>query len=144
MIVFNLACEVEHRFEGWFASGEEYDRQLLRGMVECPMCGNKAIRKMPAAPRLNLSPVAQRLPAEAPPTPEQAQTLWMQMAKRIVESTEDVGEKFADEARRIHYREAPNRGIRGVASPRQASDLEEEGIEVFSFPLPKALKEPLQ
>lgn len=153
MKVFNLACEHEHRFEGWFGSAEDYDAQLARGLVECPVCANKAIRKMPSAPRLNLSgasekpaaPMAGRsAPAGPMPDAQAMQAMVMKLARSIVENTEDVGERFADEARKIHYREAPERGIRGVASPEQARELAEEGIEVFSFPLPAAAKEPLQ
>ncbi|HMN80825.1 MAG TPA: DUF1178 family protein [Burkholderiaceae bacterium] len=155
MKVFNLACEHDHPFEGWFSSADDYDRQLAQGLIECPMCASKAIRKMPAAPRLNLSAAqppavtesrgpGTGTPPGAAPTAEQMQALWMKMARHIIGNTEDVGDRFADEARRIHYHEAPARGIRGTASREQAADLEEEGIEVFSFPLPKALKEPLQ
>jgi hypothetical protein len=72
------------------------------------------------------------------------QAMFMKMARALVENTEDVGERFADEARRIHYREAPERGIRGVASPDEARELADEGIEVFSFPIPPSLKEPVQ
>lgn len=146
MKVFNLACEHEHRFEGWFASSEEFDRQLSSGLVECPMCNSKTIHKLPSAPRLNLSHADSPRPVadDKPPTPEQLQAMWMKMAQHIVANTEDVGERFADEARRIHYRESPARGIRGRADRRQAAELEEEGIEVFAFPMPKALKEPLQ
>lgn len=153
MKVFNLACEHEHRFEGWFGSAEDYDSQLARGLVDCPVCASKAIRKMPTAPRLNLSGAAEKPPAPAAgragaagpmPDPQALQAMVMKLARSIVENTEDVGERFADEARKIHYREAPERGIRGVASPEQARELAEEGIEVFSFPLPAAVKEPLQ
>jgi hypothetical protein len=70
--------------------------------------------------------------------------MFMRMARALVRDTEDVGERFAEEARKIHYREAPARGIRGVASADEARELTEEGIEVFSFPIPAALKEPVQ
>lgn len=154
MKVFNLACEHDHRFEGWFASAASFDEQLARNLVACPACASTTIRKLPSAPRLNLSsgqapervapkPEAGQL-AAAMPTPQQMQALWMKMARHLAESTEDVGERFADEARRIHYREAPERGIRGVATPEERAELEDEGIEVFSFPLPAAAKEPLQ
>lgn len=153
MKVFNLACEHDHRFEGWFGSAEDYDAQLARGLVECPVCASKDIRKMPTAPRLNLSGASER-PVEPAaggreaaaqrPDAKAMQAMVMKLARSIVENTEDVGERFADEARRIHYREAPERGIRGTASPEQARELAEEGIEVFSFPLPAAAKEPLQ
>ncbi len=148
MKVFNLACESGHRFEGWFASADEYDAQSNRGLIECPMCGTKSVRKLPSAPRLNLSaepaPAAAVPVPESPPTREQMQQLWIRMARKIVENTEDVGERFAEEARRIHYHEAPARGIRGVASPEETEALSDEGIEVFSFPMPKVAKEPLQ
>ena len=68
----------------------------------------------------------------------------MKMARAVIANTEDVGERFAEEARRIHYREAPERGIRGVASPDEARELADEGIEVFSLSIPDALKEPVQ
>ena len=156
MKVFNLACEHDHRFEGWFGSAEDYDSQLARGLIECPVCAGTAIRKMPTAPRLNLSCVSEP-PAQpprrgeaasgapgAPLDPRAAQALFMKVARDIVANTEDVGDRFAEEARRIHYREAPERGIRGSASPDEARELADEGIEVFSFPLPSVLKEPIQ
>lgn len=154
MKVFNLACEHDHRFEGWFGSAQAFDEQCGRGLVECPVCASKSVRKMPSAPRLNLSSGHEPAPeagqsgrgqlAAAMPTPQQLQALWMKMARHLAEHTEDVGERFAEEARRIHYDEAPERGIRGVATPEQRAELEDEGIEVLSFPLPAAAKEPLQ
>jgi hypothetical protein len=145
MKVFNLGCTHEHSFEGWFGSADEFDTQLASGLVECPICGDKAIRKLPAAPRLNLSSGHEPTQAQAQtPTPEQLQSMWLRMARYVRENTEDVGERFAEEARRIHYREAPNRGIRGVASREDASELADEGIEVFSFPMPKGSTEPIQ
>lgn len=154
MKVFNLACEHDHRFEGWFGSAEAFDEQLGRGVVECPVCASTAIRKMPSAPRLNLSsahesqrPAGRHEPgqvAAAMPTRQQLQAIWMKVARHLADHTEDVGERFAEEARRIHYEEAPQRGIRGVATREQQAELEDEGIEVLSFPLPAAAKEPLQ
>lgn len=155
MKVFNLACQREHRFEGWFASADAYEEQLARGLVECPVCASQSIRKMPAAPRLNLSSGRERATGEAGaddapvagaamPTPQQLQVMWMKMARHLVHNTEDVGERFAEEARRIHYQEAPERGIRGVASAQERAELADEGIEVFAFQLPAAAKEPLQ
>lgn len=151
MKVFNLACSNDHRFEGWFASGEAFDSQIERGLVECPVCGDQSVRRLPSAPRLNLSsstrPEGQEGKAGGGTgalTPEALQALWLRMARHIRENTEDVGERFAEEARRIHYRDAPNRGIRGVATREEAETLAEEGIEVFSFPMPKGSNEPLQ
>lgn len=148
MKVFNLGCSHDHRFEGWFGSSEDFASQHERGLIECPMCGDRTIRKLPAAPRLNLShaqaddsPKASPQPA---PAPAQLQALWLKVARHIRENTEDVGQRFAEEARRIHHDEAPNRGIRGVATPEESAELAAEGIEVFSFPMPKGLDEPLQ
>lgn len=161
MKVFDLSCKNDHRFEGWFGSAEDYADQQERGLIECPMCACRTVRKMPSAARLNLSgasgkpevaqqprsPVPQA-PAEAAregsPDPRALQALLMQMARAIARNTEDVGERFAEEARRIHYREAPERGIRGVASAQQAQELVEEGIEVYALPMPAVIKEPLQ
>ena len=151
MKVFNLCCRDDHRFEGWFGSTEEYDTQLGSGLLVCPICGSDAIRKLPAAPHLNLSKDSSEASvadnsdrADSLANASEAQAAWLRIARHIVEHTDDVGEGFAEEARRIHYREAPSRGIRGVASAADRSELEEEGIEVFSFPLPKAVKNPLQ
>ncbi|HRO60921.1 MAG TPA: DUF1178 family protein [Burkholderiaceae bacterium] len=167
MKVFNLGCRQDHRFEGWFASADDYEVQLGGGLLECPMCGDREIQKLPSAPRLNLSgagsqqaaagpradAVAGRNAAAVPAdprsaatnvTPEQLQAMWFKLARQLVQNTEDVGAGFAEEARRIHYREAPERGIRGVASVDEREALAEEGIEVFSFPLPRGIEDPIQ
>lgn len=159
MKVFNLACGHDHRFEGWFSSAEEYDRQLEHELIECPVCGDHEVRKLPSAPRLNLSgaqapsvaqpgaggPAAGQVPSpSAAPTPQQLQAMWMKLARHLVDNTEDVGDGFAEEARRIHYQEAPERGIRGVATSEEREALQDEGIEVFAFPLPRVLKDPIQ
>lgn len=159
MKVFDLACEHDHRFEGWFASGAAFDDQQARNLIECPVCGGHTVRKLLAAPRLNLSG-AQSPPERAAsasssgsagaavdggaPDPAHVQAMFMRMARRVIESTEDVGERFAEEARRIHYSEAPQRAIRGSTSHEEAVALRDEGIEVFALPLPPALKGPLQ
>jgi hypothetical protein len=143
--VFNLNCEKQHAFEGWFASAEAFDAQLAGGQVQCPMCGSTKVTKALSAPRLNLGaePPPQKQ-AAAMPTAEQMQALFLKMAREIVANTEDVGERFAEEARRIHYKEAPERGIRGVTSKDEADALEEEGINVMPMPFGRLLKDPLQ
>lgn len=152
MKVLDLRCEHGHGFEGWFGSEEDFTSQYERGLVECPLCGSKLVNRLPSAPRLNLSNAREPAPqkpkaAETPAaTPEamQLQALWMQAVRHVMAHTEDVGERFTDEARRIHYGDAPNRGIRGQASADQAAELAEEGIDVLPLPIPKALKEPIQ
>ena len=144
MRVFNLNCEQQHAFEGWFASAEAFDAQLAGGQLQCPVCGSAAVSKALSAPRLNLGAESPRQQPTALPTPEQMQAMFLKLAREIVAGTEDVGEKFAEEARRIHYKEAPERGIRGLASREEADALEEEGIKVMPMPYANLLKDPLQ
>lgn len=145
MKVLNLRCVHDHRFEGWFASNDEFESQQQRGLVDCPMCGDKAIERLPAAPRLNT--LALREPQRTPPPAEphaQMQQRWLQAVRHVMDNTEDVGERFPEEARRIHYGEAQERGIRGRASREDADALRDEGIEILAVPMPPALKGPLQ
>lgn len=146
MKVLNLQCSHRHGFEGWFASEDDFQGQLGRGLVECPICGDTAVTKMLSAPRLNLGAAA---PAESRQdvvsVPEtQLQAAWLKMVRHVLANTDDVGERFAEEARRIHYGETEQRGIRGQASPEETEALLEEGIGVLPLPIPKALKGPLQ
>ncbi|MDM0072641.1 DUF1178 family protein [Variovorax sp. J31P207] len=147
MKVLNLQCAHGHGFEGWFASQDAFDTQLADGLVECPMCGNTAITKLLAAPRLNLGnarPPAEAAPAKLPAAADSPEARWLRAVREVISQTEDVGERFVDEARKMHYGEAEERGIRGQATPEQARSLAEEGIPVFTLPLPAALKETLQ
>jgi hypothetical protein len=142
MKVLNLRCVNDHRFEGWFASGEDFESQSGRGLVECPVCSDRAISRLPSAPHLNVSGLRQEAAPAEPGKPLQA--AWMKALRRMVESTEDVGERFPEEARRIHYGEVAERGIRGRASQEDAQALRDEGIEVMTLPSLPALKGPLQ
>lgn len=147
MKVFSLQCEQGHAFEGWFGSEDAYVEQCRRGLVECPLCASREVLRLPSAPRLNLSGarVAEACPSTSPPaTPEQrsVEALWLRAVRHVMAQTEDVGERFADEARRIHYGEAQERGIRGSASQEEAQSLRDEGIEVHALPVPESLKGP--
>lgn len=142
MKVLNLRCVHDHHFEGWFASGEEFESQNGRGLVECPVCGDRAITRLPSAPRLNVSGLRQETAPAEPGKP--AQAAWLKALRHMVESTEDVGERFPEEARRIHYGEVAERGIRGRATREDAQALRDEGIEVMALPSLPALKGPLQ
>ena len=141
MKVLDLTCPHGHRFEGWFASADDFESQLSRKLVECPLCGAKEVSRLPSAPRLNLSGATE---AKAPAGAEQMQAHMMRALRKVLEKTENVGDRFAEEARRIHYNEAPARSIRGITTPEDARALVEEGIEVMPLPVPAALKEPLQ
>lgn len=150
MKVLDLHCAQSHGFEGWFASEDDFASQLERGLISCPMCGDSTITKKPSAPRLNLGHAAP--PAEsttqdvvASPDPQMAmQAAWLAMARRVMANTDDVGERFAEEARRIHYGEVEQRGIRGKASAQETAELADEGIEVMQLALPELLKGRLQ
>jgi len=150
MKVLNLRCSNGHAFEGWFASDDEFMEQNGGGELQCPLCADSVITRLPSAPRLNLSgarekpPEAAVAPAAADAQGSELQALWMKAVRHVLAHTEDVGERFAEEARRIHYGEAPERGIRGQVDARQRDELIDEGIEVFALPLPRALDGPLQ
>jgi hypothetical protein len=151
MKVLDLQCTHGHSFEGWFGSEDDFQSQLARQLVECPVCADTAVTKKLSAPRLNLGAAAPQtqLPAtaQAAPAPAmdpQLQAAWMKMVRHVMANTEDVGSQFAEEARRIHYGEAQERNIRGEASRDETEALLEEGISVLPLPIPKALKEPLQ
>ena len=149
MKVFDLCCDQEHLFEGWFASGEEFDRQLEAALIECPVCASTDVRKLLSAPRLNLGSAQEPSSSSgkepvAMPNDESMRSMMLQIARHVAANSEDVGERFPEEARRIHYDEAPKRSIRGVASKEEAAELKDEGIEVMPVPFGNLLKNPLQ
>mgnify|MGYP002150418666 CR=1 FL=1 len=145
MKVLDLRCANGHRFEGWFASEEDFLDQNGRALVECPLCADRVIGRMPSAPRLNLSGVREQARQQtAMPQPADMQAAWLAGVRRLMASTEDVGARFAEEARRIHYGESPQRGIRGQATPEEREALSEEGIDTVAIPVPRALDGPVQ
>jgi hypothetical protein len=145
MKVLDLRCGHDHRFEGWFDSEDDFLSQDRRGLVTCPVCADDQVTRLPSAPRLNVSNLRGEPETAAVPDAQTAmQTQWMRAVRHLMDQTEDVGERFPEEARRIHYGEIEQRGIRGQATREAADALREEGIEVFSLPLPPALKGPIQ
>ena len=141
MKVLNLRCTNGHGFEGWFASDDDYMAQNGAGQIECPLCADQVISRLPSAPRLNLSGASE---AVVKPQAADLQAAWLEAVRHLVARTEDVGERFAEEARRIHYGEEAARGIRGQATPQERAALQEEGIETMSIPMPSAMKGPVQ
>ena len=144
MKVLNLRCAADHGFEGWFASEDDFAAQVAGAGVACPLCGSTEITRLPSAPRLNVGRHAG--PDSEPVRPVQMtlQSQWLKVVRQVMSSTEDVGDRFAEEARRIHYGEVEERGIHGRASSEDAEALREEGIAVVALPLPDALKGPMQ
>ena len=143
MIIFELACGHGHRFEGWFASGEEFARQQERKLVSCPVCDDAHIERLPSA-RVAIAKGAARDNAPpAEPTEERNTTTDAAVGlptealvklREMVRNTENVGRRFPEEARKIHYQEVPPRAIRGQASRDEAKALTDEGIEFTSLP----------
>lgn len=143
MIVFDLLCERGHAFEGWFDSTDAFDGQKARGLVTCPACESPAVTRVPSA-KVSVSRGTPRptsgakAPATgAPATGELAAGLPPELLaklREIVRATEDVGPRFPEEARRIHYQEIPRRSIRGQATPEQAAALIDEGVEFAPLP----------
>jgi hypothetical protein len=149
MKVLDLRCAHEHAFEGWFASEDDYLSQRERGLVECPMCGDKAVTRLPSAPRLNVSGAREPQQGAASATERKdvgmtVQAAWLRAVQHVLSHTDDVGDRFAEEARRIHYGETDERAIRGRATPEEAQSLRDEGIEVMALPMPVAIKGPVQ
>jgi hypothetical protein len=194
--VLDLQCGQQHVFEGWFGSEDDFQTQLTRGLLTCPMCGDASVAKKLSAPRLNLHttrgerditgheaahaagnsvdtagthqppqadqadtsahhaesasasrPTAPTLPSlqeVATLEPAQLQAALLNMVRRVVANTEDVGNRFPEEARKMYYGEAEARNIRGHATPEETEELIDEGIAVMPLPLPDVLKEPLQ
>ena len=142
MIVYELICAEEHRFEGWFASGESFERQRDSGLVACPVCASAAVEKLPSARIRRGAQPGSAEPATVGPEPKPlpaAQRQQMTLASfidHVLQNTEDLGARFPEEARKIHYDEAPRRGIRGIASREEAEALAEEGIAVVPLPIP--------
>lgn len=139
MIVFELICPKYHRFEGWFASSEDFDGQKDRGLLSCPSCGRSDIEKLPTAKIRTTS--SELLPAAGEhqvSTPAKANppANLQELIDYVLMNTENVGTKFAIEARRIHHHEVPHRNIRGSASRQETEELLDEGIPVMALPIP--------
>lgn len=153
MIVFDLACIEGHRFEGWFGSSADYEDQRERGLLSCPTCGASDVSKAPMAPavpakgnsRQEVLPPETRVPearamANSPMAPEMEKAL-AALAKAQAEALKNstwVGDKFAEETRKMHYGERDEAPIHGQASLAEAKALIEEGVPVAPLPFPVA------
>ena len=172
MKVYNLACPLDHRFEGWFSSEEDCLAQQDKGMLACPMCDSTEIVRMPSAPHIAKSGAGKEAPASTQLTVSNAdssasggalngdvvaltgsdysqleakvQAAFLKGMRELMGQSEDVGSGFAEEARKIHYKESPERSIRGQTTLDEAEALREEGIEVMAVPMLPALKNTLQ
>jgi hypothetical protein len=143
MIVYDLVCARQHRFEGWFGSADDFTQQRDGALIRCPLCDDASIDRRPSANiQVGRAPalpaVAETKPAENAKTETSAAIVpdakMLGLLRKLVAETENVGRAFPEEARKIHYDEAPKRGIRGQASSEEADALREEGIDFMSLP----------
>jgi hypothetical protein len=157
MIKYALVCDKGHDFESWFADSAAYDKQAKRKLIACPLCGSPKVEKAIMAPRVTggrkrgaakiEAPVETTAPASAPATETPAPVAMITPAEQefraklkelrdhLTKNAEDVGAKFPEEARKMHYGETEHRSIYGAASPQEAKDLAEEGIEFHALPV---------
>ena len=138
MIIYDLQCANEHRFEGWFKNATEYKNQLATSMIHCPLCGTDQVAKVPTASHLNLGKAAdtklQAKQTEQVVLSQEANALLYKLHEHVRQNFEDVGDEFATEAKRIYYGETEERNIRGNATKDEVDELNDEGI--MAFPLP--------
>jgi hypothetical protein len=173
MKVYNLSCSFDHRFEGWFASEEDCLTQQASGMLACPLCNSTEITRMPSAPhiakshaketpvlssgtssalakanpaenQLNQHEVAAVTRADHSQLEAHVQAAFLKGMQELMSRSEDVGSEFAEEARKIHYKESPERSIRGSTTVDEVESLREEGIEILALPALPLLKNTLQ
>jgi hypothetical protein len=161
MKVYNLACPLDHRFEGWFASEEDCLAQQNKGMLACPVCDSTEITRMPSAPHIAKSSSTELTVSKADTVSvsgdvvaltgsdhshleAQVQAAFLKGMRELMGRSEDVGNSFAEEARKIHYKESPERSIRGQTTLDEAEALREEGIDILAMPMMPAFKNTLQ
>ena len=157
MIRYTLVCEKRHEFESWFVNSGAYDKQSRRGLITCPVCGSTNVEKALMTPRLGrvdapasgeavqapppsaqATPAAPKLPAPLAmmsPQEQEFRRKLRELRDHLVKNAENVGPRFPEEARKMHYGEAKHRSIYGVASPKDAQALHEEGIEFSALPV---------
>ncbi|HEY6699885.1 MAG TPA: DUF1178 family protein [Pseudolabrys sp.] len=154
MIRYALICEKGHEFESWFQDSTAYDKQAKHGLVSCAQCGSVKVEKAIMAPRLSATVKKQRAPVEAPaptaeptapapsapvamlsPQEQEFRSKLKELRDHLTKNADNVGPKFPEEARKMHYGEIEHRSIYGVASPEEAKELSEEGVEFHPLPI---------
>ena len=144
MVVYNLLCKKKHGFEGWFPSFEDYQKQAQAKLISCPTCGSTAVEKVPHAGAVHVkkeqprAPVKKRAPAaEAQVSSAEFKEMLLRVHHYVKEHFEDVGPRFAEEAKQIHKGLAEERPIHGTATLQEAKALAEEGISFVPLPKPE-------
>jgi hypothetical protein len=135
VIRYTLRCERDHEFEAWFRSMADYDRSAKERRIACLACGSAKVEKAPMAPSLSGTKKDDKVTLAAPdPRSAAMREMVKEFRKRVTENADYVGDRFAEEARKIHYEEVEARGIYGEATPEQARELYDEGIEFQPLP----------
>lgn len=147
MIIYDLSCDNDHKFEGWFRSADDFERQIETHLIACPQCDSHVVRRIPSAVAISSHAISNEATSSGAPSTSastalmpvgvQAMALYRQLVQAIVANSEDVGHSFAEEARKIHYNEAPERAIRGLATADECDALRDEGIQILNLPAAK-------
>ena len=136
MIIFDLVCEFDHSFEGWFKNGEEFKSQQTSGMLTCPVCDSENIVKVPSATNINFGKQKENTNKQLS-NQHQQMAMAQQVTNFIEKNFEDVGAEFSETAKKIHYGEETERNIRGTATTEETKELIEEGIDIVPVPIKK-------
>ena len=136
MIKYALACDHDHDFEGWFGSSSDYDDQAARGLLDCPLCGSKTVRKQIMSPAIAGTKARTSTPEPSAQMREMMMTAASEVRRQVEDSFDYVGDRFAKEARDIHEGRSEDRGIYGEATPKEVKALVEDGVKVAALPPP--------
>ena len=134
MIKYALACDHDHAFEGWFGSSSDYDDQAARGLLDCPLCGSRTVRKQIMAPAVAGTKAQKAAPEPSAQMREMMMTAMGEVRRQVEENFDYVGDSFAKEARDIHDGKSEERGIYGEASPQEIKALVEDGVKIAPLP----------
>ena len=135
MIRFSLICDHDHEFEAWFRNNDDFDTQQKRGFVECPQCGSSKVEKALMAPAVSTGRKREKIALAMGEQQRKVLAQLKEMSEKIRENADYVGDRFADEARRIHFGEVEARGIYGEATPEEARELVDDGVEFMPIPV---------
>jgi hypothetical protein len=135
VIRFSLHCDKAHEFEGWFRDNADYDAQAKRGLVECPVCGSSKVAKSLMAPAVSTGRKQEKMALMAHAEQRQMMKQLKALTDKMRENSDYVGDKFAEEARKIHFGETEARGIHGEATAEEARGLIEDGVEFLPIPV---------
>jgi hypothetical protein len=135
VIRFSLICEREHEFEAWFRSGDDFETQKRRGFVDCPTCGSSKVQKALMAPAVSTGRKREKFTLAMGEAQKEAMAQLKALSRKMRENADYVGDKFAEEARKIHFGETDQRGIYGEATPEEAKSLADDGVEFMPIPV---------